>query len=169
MYIPPGFTLITCEPMDEAALQSWAIANGGIWHPARSIHHVYQYAYAEWDFGSYHNIIVQLSALSDKDIAKWTPLMRQPPQSVIDVELLDEPDDGDDSYASVIRTLFKHWDGYASDIGAHEWVSVLLRDLLPAERIICCEPPPLSAGPAWIWINGKYTKNEFYEKNEDTQ
>lgn len=163
MYIPPGFTVITCTPADEAALGSWAAENGGVWHPAKGN----QSAYAEWDFGSYRNILAHLSALNGEDTAEWALLMYRPPQGVIDVELLDAPDEGDDSYLSVIRAMLQHWDGYVCDIGVHEWVSALLRDSLPAERIICPDPPPPGLPPAWIWVNGKYTKNEAYYDNLD--
>jgi len=61
--------------------------------------------------------------------------------------------------------LFAQWDSYACD-STPEWVRTLLGEILPADRIIRYEPSP-SAGPAWIWINGKYTKNEAYYDNLD--
>ena len=53
---------------------------------------------------------------------------------------------------------------YMPPLFGWDWVSVLLRDLLPTERIIRLEPPPPRPPSPWIWVNGKYTKNEAYQQ-----
>jgi len=52
IYIPPGFTVITCEPVNETMFQSWAVLHGGVWHPeSEGWNHSRQAAHADWDFG----------------------------------------------------------------------------------------------------------------------
>ena len=165
MYIPPGFTVLICEPVDEAALQSWAIANGGVWHPASS--KPFRRAKIVWEFPSGCEIAARLDTPTETETAEWTPRMHTLPQNVIDIEI-EEGDGSDEAqWTPLLRALLAQWDSYAYDASPLEWIGTLLRDILPAERIIRHEPPPLSAGPAWIWVDGKYTKNEAYHDNLD--
>ena len=171
MYIPPGFTVITCEPIDEEALQTWALSNCGIWHPATEGHYGSRRAYAEWGFGPHQNMEARCKTLTEDYKAEWIPRerMHKPPQSIVDIEIYDGSGAEGNFNLAVLHSLFAQWDNYAYDLGADEWVSALLRDLLPSERIIRREPPPPGPLPAWIWVNGKYTQNELYEKNEAAQ
>jgi len=108
----------------------------------------------------------KLEPLTEEDKTGWIPQerMHKPPQNTVEVELSQGLGKGDAQYASVLQALLTQWDSYAYDLGAYEWVSALLRDLLPAERIIRDEPPPPGPPPAWIWVNSKYTKNEAYQQ-----
>lgn len=90
--------------------------------------------------------------------------MHAPPQSVIDIEIEEYASSDDEQWTPLIRALLTQWDSYAYDSTVPEWISALLCDLLPTERIIRYEPPPLSAGPVWIWADSKYTKNEAYQQ-----
>jgi len=141
MYIAPGFTLITSETIDEDALESWAAVNGGRWRLVEESNYGCRRVHAIW--GSLPWMQAQIESLHDKDRAEGTPLLHKPPQSAIDVKLHEFIEDEQELCLGVIRSMFMHWDSYAYDIGAHEWVSVLLRDLLPPERIICFEPLPV--------------------------
>ena len=169
MYIPPGFTVITCEPVDDTALQFWAVANGGVWHPASEGHHGSRRAYAGWDFGPYEEMVAKSETLTEDYKAEWIPRerMHKPPQSIVNIEMYDGSGAEDNFNLAVLHSLFAQWDSYVHDLGAHEWVSALLRTLLPTERIIRYEPPPPGPPPAWVWVNGKCTKNEAYYDNGD--
>jgi len=163
MYIAPGFTIITCESVSEEAFRAWAEANGGVWHPEES--EPYRLARVIWEFSSGCEIVARLGTPSEHDVAEWTPQMYAPPQGVIDVEIEEYPNNDEEQWTPLISALFAQWDSYACD-STPEWVRTLLGEILPADRIIRYEPSP-SAGPAWIWINGKYTKNEAYYDNLD--
>ncbi len=168
MYIPPGFTLITCNPIDEDALHLWASSCGAIWHPAGENGNGGRRACAIWGKGPIDYIEARIGTLSTEEVAEWTPLMPVPPQGTIGIELWGGSGlDSGQSFQHILETLFNRWDGYAYDFGFHEWVSDLLRGLLPPERIIRYEPPPPGPLPAWIWGNGKYTRNEAYHDNCD--
>ena len=156
MYIPPNFTVITCEPVSEEAFRVWTENNGGVWQAEESL----------WNFPSGCEIIAYLGAPCEKQKSEWTPRMHAPPQSIIDVFGEHACDDAA-KWTPLVRALFSQWDGYAYDRSVPEYIRVLLRDILPPERIIRYEPPPLSAGPAWIWADGKYTRNEAYYDNID--
>jgi len=159
MYFAPEFTVIACETVDEEALQSWAAVNSGRWRPAEESRYSRRPAHVQWDFGPRRWMQAEVGTLSDQERAEWVPLMHKPPRSVVDVELSKSLEDEDEPRADlIIRSMFTHWDGYAYDLGAHEWVSELLRDILPTERIIRYEPPPPGPLPAWIWIDGIYKK-----------
>lgn len=161
MYIPPGFTLIACEKVDESALQSWAMLNGGVWHLATEGWNGSRWpACAKWDLGPVQQMEAKFGALSDKETEEWTPRMHKPPRSTVDVELSESLADKGEMCAGVLQALFKQWDCYAYDLGFHDWVSELLRDLLPTERIIRREPPPPVPPSAWVWVNGIYKKRE---------
>ena len=155
MYIPPGFTVITCEPVNEEAFRAWATDNGGVWQQLR----------ITWEFPSGCEIVAYLETPTEKQAADWTPRMHAPPQSVIDIEIEEYASSDEEQWTPLIQALFAQWDSYACD-STPEWVRTLLGEILPADRIIRYEPSP-SAGPAWIWINGKYTKNEAYYDNLD--
>lgn len=165
MYGPPGFTVITCEPVTEEAFRAWAVGNGGVWHPAES--KPYRRAHMAWEFPSGYDIAAYLGTPMEKESAEWTPRMHIPPQSVIDIEVEEYANSDAEQWTLLIRALFAQWDSYAYDPGLPEWISTLLRDILPTERIIHYEPLPLSAGPAWIWNKGKYMKNEAYYDNRN--
>ena len=165
MYIPPGFTVITCEPVSEEAFRAWAEGTGGVWHLEES--KPYCRAHIAWEFPPGCDIAAHLGIPTEKEAAEWTPRMHTPPQSVIDVAVEEYADSNEEEWQPLIRALFAQWDSYAYDSGLLEWISALLREILPTERIIRYEPPPLSAGPAWIWVHGKYTKNEAYYDNLD--
>ena len=169
MYIPPGFTVITCEPVDEEAFRAWVADNGGVWHPAAEGHHGSRRAYAGWEFRLYEEMTAKGKTLAEDYKAKWIPRerMHKPPQSLVDVELSGGLDERDVQCDSVLHSLFNQWDSYAYDLGVHEWVSALLRDILPTGRIIQYEPPPPGSPTPWIWVNGEYTKNEAYYDNLD--
>ena len=154
MYIPPGFTVITCEPVNEDAFRAWATNNGGVWQQSR----------ITWEFPSGCEIVAYLETPTEKQAADWMPRMHAPPQSVIDIEIEEYASSDDEQWTPLIRALLTQWDSYAYDSTVPEWISALLCDLLPTERIIRYEPPPLSAGPVWIWADSKYTKNEAYQQ-----
>lgn len=159
MYIPPGFTLITCEKIDENALQSWAMLNGGVWHPAtEGWNGGFWRACAKWDLGPIQEMEAKRGTLSDDKTEKWTPLMHKPPRSTVDVELSESLADKEEAYNAVLQSLFMQWDCYAYDPGFYDWVSELLRDLLPTERIIRYEPPPPGPPSAWVWVDGIYKR-----------
>ncbi len=166
MYIPPWFTAITCEPVDEASLQSWAKDNNGVWHPVKDGNYFHP-ARAKWAFGPLQKMEAALGVLTEEDKVEWAPLMHTPPQSLVEVQLSESLYAGSEQCAFVLRSLFAQWDSYAFDMGAHEWVSALLRDVLPTEQIIQYKPPPPGPPTPWIWVNGKYTKNEAYYDNLD--
>ena len=160
MYIPPGFTVIACEPVTEEAFRVWAEDNGGVWQQAQS--KPFRRAKIIWAFPSGCEIAARLDTPDEKEVAEWAPFTHTPPQSVIDIEIGESAGNDEAQWTPLIRALFAQWDSYAYDSSPLEWISALLRDILPADRIICYEPPLLSAGPAWIWVNGKYVKNEAY-------
>lgn len=170
MYIPPGFTVITCDYVDEEAFRAWAADLGGVWHPKEGKPH--RRAHVTWEFHSGCDIAAHLGTPSEKESAAWTPWMYTPPQSIIDVEVEPVTDTDDEQWMPTIRALFAQWGSYAYDPYAYDpdhpgWIGALLHDILPPERIIHYEPPSLSAGPAWIWVNGIYKKNEAYYDNLD--
>lgn len=168
MYIPPAFIVITCEPVDEAAFRAWAEGTGGVWHSLEDSRYHKGSAHSEWDFGPYRDMEARLKALTEEKPATWIPreLMHTPPHSLIEVELSESMDKETAQYIAVLQSLFDCWASYAYDLGCHEWVSALLRDLLPAERIIRCEPPPPRPPTPWIWVGSKYIENEAYHDND---
>ena len=157
MYIPPNFTVITCEPVSEEAFRVWTENNGGLWQAEESL----------LKFPSGCEIIAYLGAPSEKQKSEWAPRMHVPPQSVIDVEIEEYASSDDEQWMPLIRALLMQWDSYAYDSTVPEWISALLCDLLPMERIIRYEPPPPGSLPPWIWVDGKYTRNEAYYDNID--
>jgi len=159
VYIPPGSTLITCNPIDEDALHLWASSCGAIWRPAGENGNGGRRACATWDTGQLDYIEARFGILSDEEVAEWTPLMHAPPQGTIDVELWDASGlDSGQPIQDVLQALFNRWDGYAYDLGCHDWVSEVLRGLLPPERIIRYVPPPPGPLPPWVWIDGIYQR-----------
>ena len=129
MYIPPGFTAITCEPVNEDAFRAWATNNGGVWQQSR----------ITWEFPSGCEIVAYLETPTEKQAADWTPRMHAPPQSVIDIEIEEYASSDEEQWTPLIQALFAQWDSYACD-STPEWVRTLLGDLLPTERIIRYEP-----------------------------
>ena len=138
MYIPPGFTVVTCEPVNEEAFRAWATDNGGVWHPAESEPH--RRGHVAWEFPSGCEIAACLETPSEEETARWTPRMHAPPQSVIDIEIEEYASSDDEQWTPLIRALLTQWDSYAYDSTVPEWISALLCDLLPTERIIRYEP-----------------------------
>lgn len=112
MYIPPGFTIITCEPVTEEPFRAWARDNGGIWHPEES--KPYRWAHMAWEFPSGCEVAAYLGTPLEKKSVEWTPRMHTPPQSVIDVEVEE----------------------YASS-NAEQWTPLIM-DQHPAPRHIAC-------------------------------
>lgn len=169
MYISPGFTVITCEPVDEAVFRAWAEGTGGLWHSAKDSRYRKWSAHTEWDFGPYRDMEAKLKALTEENQATWIPreLMHTPPQSLIEVELSESMDEDTAQYIAVLQSLFDCWNSYVYDIRAHEWVSSLLGELLPSLRLLQRELPPPGPPTPWIWVNDIYKKNEAYHDNND--
>jgi len=136
MYIPPGFTVITCEPVNEEAFRAWATDNGGVWQQLR----------ITWEFPSGCEIVAYLETPTEKQAADWTPRMHAPPQSVIDIEIEEYASSDEEQWTPLIQALFAQWDSYACD-STPEWVRTLLSDLLPTERIIRYEPGRAQSAP----------------------
>ncbi len=164
------FDFLTREPIDEDALHSWAAQNGGIWHPAGEGHHGRWSASAKWGFESRERmedtLTAKIMAVTDRRTKEWALLMHTPPQGRLNIELHEDLCEEGAACAALLSAMFQQWDGYAYDLGCHDWVSSLLAELLPSERIIRYEPPPRPL-PPWIWVNSKYVKNEAYYDNLD--
>ncbi len=103
MYIPSGFTVITSEPVTEAAFRAWAESSGGVWHSAQS--KPFRQAKIAWEFPSGCEIEAYLKTPAEEQVAEWTPRMHTPPQCVINVEIEEWIGSDEEEWTPLIRAL----------------------------------------------------------------